>query len=142
MHGLRGPRGDEPPNREMFKDAAGIAIRPTWVNAPEGQAGWKGHWTISRTHLTVVAEAIAVRDGEVRIEMHYSTSEQCDARCQNADGDDCTCSCEGANHGTGDHAAWTPVGETTLVRSTGTRVVERVLTREDVASTQWRGSIG
>ena len=83
VHGLRAPRRDEPSNRDMFKDAAGGPIRPTWVKAPDGAPGWRGHWTIARDHLTVVAEAIAIRDGSVTIEMHYSTSEQCALRCQN-----------------------------------------------------------
>jgi hypothetical protein len=65
VHGLRTNREGEPPNREMFKTAAGIAIRPTWVPAEEGQPRWLGFWTISRLHLTAVAGAIAVRDGQV-----------------------------------------------------------------------------
>src|SRR5437868_697702 len=31
----------------------------------------------------------------------YSESHKCDARCLNAKGHDCTCSCGGANHGRG-----------------------------------------
>lgn len=141
VRGLRAPQGEEPPNRQMFKSAAGKAIRPTWVKAPEGSPGWAGYWTISRAHLTAVAEAIAIRDGEVQIEMHYSTSEQCDERCQNARGNDCTCSCEGKNHGAAEHASWKPVGETTLVRSTGQRVAIRHLTRAEAQTAQWRRSL-
>ena len=130
VRGLRAPRGDEPSNKNMFKDAAGVAIRPTWVSAPEGQPGWRGYWAISRAHLTEVAESIAIRDGRVEIEMHYSQTEKCDRRCQRADGDDCTCACEGKYHGNAHHASWLDVGETTLVRGEGTKVVTRFLERD------------
>lgn len=130
VRGLRGPRGDEPSNREMFKTATGTAIRPTWVPAPEGSAGWLGYWEIARPHLTDVAEAIAIRDGRVEIEMHYSTTEQCDRRCRTAEGDECTCSCEGKYHGNSHHSSWIEVGDTTLVRSSGSKVVTRILTRQ------------
>jgi len=138
VHGLRAPRGDEPPNRQMFKTAADAAIRPTWVSAPDGQPGWHGYWTISRTHLNVVAEAVAIRDGEVTVEMHYSDKEQCDSRCQDATGDDCTCSCEGKHHGEGQYASWKEVGATTLVRSTGEKTITRVLTRKKAQKQQRR----
>jgi hypothetical protein len=115
----------------MFKTAADAAIRPQWVYAPDGEPYWHGYWTISRNHLNVVAEAIAIRDGEVAVEMHYSEREQCDLRCQNATGDDCTCSCEGKHHGDGVYASWKEIGATTLVRSAGVKIVTRVLTRKD-----------
>jgi hypothetical protein len=114
----------------MFKDAAGAAIRPTWVEAAEGQPGWAGYWAIAREHLTEVAESIAIRDGVVEIEMHYSPAEKCDQRCRRATGDDCTCACEGKHHGKAQHASWLEVGETTLVRGKGLKVVHRVLERD------------
>ncbi len=130
IRNLRAPHDDEPPNKSMFKSAAGSSIRPTWIPAVEGQPGWTGYWTIARTHLTDVAEAIALRDGCVEIEMHYSLTEKCDRRCQKAEGDDCTCACEGKYHGKARHASWLPVGETTLVRGEGRKVVTRTLDRE------------
>lgn len=138
VHGLRAPRGKGALNKEMFKTAADAAIRPTWVYAPEGQPYWHGYWTISRNHLNVVAEANAIRDGEVVVEMHYSEREQCDLRCQNATGDDCTCFCEGKHHGEGVYASWKEVGATTRVRSTGVKVVTRVLTWKDALKQQRR----
>lgn len=132
LYGLRAPRAGEPSNRMMFQDATGRAIRPTWIPAELGRPGWTGHWTIAREHLTVVAEVIALRDGAIDIEMHYSEAERCDWRCQNAKGSDCVCSCEGEHHGTGEHAAWKQVGDTTLVRSTGIRIVHRRLTAREV----------
>jgi len=130
VRGLRKPRGDEPSNKSMFKDAAGAAIRPTWVDAAEGQPGWAGYWTIARDHLTEVAESIAIRDGSVEIEMHYSPTEKCDLRCRRAEGDDCTCACEGKHHGKAQHASWLEVGETTLVRGEGRKLVNRILERD------------
>lgn len=136
VHGLRAPRGNEPTNKSMFKTATGAAIRPTWVKAREGEAGWRGYWTISREHLTPVAESIAIRDGRVIIEMHYSQTEKCDMRCRKATGDDCICSCEGVHHGKGQHASWMEVGETTLVRGAGAKMVTRVLTCEQALENQ------
>lgn len=130
IHGLRRARGDEPRNRVMFREATGRAILPVWVAAPPGEPGWHGHWAIAREHLTDIAEAIALRDGRVRIEMHYSLSERCDSKCQDATGDDCSCSCEGRHHGEGNHAAWREVGATTLLRSERSKVVSRELTRQ------------
>jgi hypothetical protein len=130
VRGLRAPRGDEPSNKSMFKNAAGAAIRPTWVDAAEGQPGWAGYWVIARQHLTEVAESIAIRDGSVEIEMHYSPTEKCDLRCRKAEGDDCICACEGKHHGKAQHASWLEVGETTLVRGEGRSVVNRILERE------------
>lgn len=129
VRGLRAHRGDEPTNKSMFKDAAGAAIRPTWLEADEGQPGWAGYWAISRQHLTEVAESIAIRDGSVEIEMHYSQTAKCDRRCRTAQGDECTCACEGKHHGKAQHASWLEVGETTLVRGEGRKVVTRVLDR-------------
>lgn len=134
IRSLRAPIGEEQPNKSMFKSAAGAAIRPTWVAAPEGQPGWAGHWTLARQHLTDVAEAIAIRDGSVEIEMHYSPTEKCDLRCQKAEGDDCTCACEGKHHGKAQHASWMEVGETTLVRGEGRKIVTRVLERTQARS--------
>lgn len=132
VHGLRAPHEGEPSNREMFVDAAGGPNKPNSIPAPDGRPYWEGFWTISREHLTVVAEAIALRDRFVDIEMHYSGTERCDYRWQNAQGEDCTCSCEGVHHGEGLHAAWTQVGDTTLVRGTGEKIVKRRLRRADL----------
>lgn len=113
----------------MFKTSTGKAIRPEWIPADPGQPYWTGYWTIAREHLSDVARAVAIRDGSVTIEMHYSTTEQCDSRCQGATGVDCTCACEGEHHGNGEHAAWIPVGDTTLIRGAGSKIVVRSLTR-------------
>lgn len=80
--------------------------------------------------MTEVAESIAIRDGSVEVEMHYSPTEKCDLRCQKAEGDDCTCACEGKHHGKAQHASWVEVGETTLIRGEGRKVVNRILRRD------------
>nr|WP_176704856.1 hypothetical protein [Arthrobacter sp.]AXV46242.1 hypothetical protein pA2H2_p09 [Arthrobacter sp.] len=118
----------------MFKNAAGRMARPTWEPAGGNQPGWPGYWTISREHLTEVAEEIAIRDGLVEIEMHYSDSVRCDTRCRKAVEDECTCSCEGKFHGNAQHAAWLEVGETTLVHREGPKIVTRELGREQAAA--------
>lgn len=45
----------------------------------------------------------------------YSKDHKCDARCLNAKGNDCTCSCGGANHGKG-HAVEVIVAAVKIVR--------------------------
>lgn len=102
---LRAPGNRQPTNKEMYRTAASAVIRPTWVEDPSGEPGWRGCSSIARQHLTDVAEAAAIRDGLVLIEMHYSVVEQCDMRCQIAEGSDCMRSCEGKDHGKGEHAA-------------------------------------
>lgn len=132
ISGLRKPREGEPTNRQWLKDTLGARIRPQWVTGPRG---WDGHWAVARAHFRDVVDALAVRVGQVRVEVDFNIHEQCDTRCQAATGDDCTCSCLGQNHGAltggGAYGAWVAVGETTLVSST----VERLSftrTRRDV----------
>lgn len=132
VHWLRGPRPGQPTNREMFRTATGKSIRPTWVPTLPDQRGWSGHWIIARQHLTAVAEAIAIRDGDVLIELHYSLAEHCDRRCQSARGAECTCACEGKYHGNGEHASWGQEGETTLITGGEEKVVTRLLTKAEV----------
>ncbi len=129
VSGMPSPREGEPRNKDWFKDVTGRAIRPTWVAGPNG---WDGHWAIAREHLTIVAEELALRFGEVHVTAHYSTRERCDTRCQNATGDDCECSCLGVRHGEANQAAWKQVGATTLIRSAGVAVVDRVVTAKQV----------
>ena len=99
VRGLRAPRGDEPANKTMFKNAAGAAIRPTWVDAAEGRQAGR-------------------------------------ANGSRAKGDDCTCACacDGRHHGEAQHASWLEVGETTLIRGEGRKVVHRVLLRDRAES--------
>lgn len=90
-----------------------------------------GYFTIARRHLSSVAEAIALRFGAVLITLDYSTTEQCGVRCQQARRDDCTLSCLGRSHSSGERGHWTPASEPTLIASDTQRVV-RQLTRRGV----------
>lgn len=130
--GMPRPREGEPTNKDWFKEITGRPIRPTWISGPNG---WDGYWVIARQHMTLVAEELALRYGTVHVTAEYSTLEKCDTRCQNATGDDCQCSCLGVRHGEALQASWKQVGATTLVRSAGIAIVERVLTSTDV----WQG---
>ncbi|TSB31237.1 hypothetical protein FNJ62_07040 [Streptomyces benahoarensis] len=48
----------------------------------------------------------------------HRCTERCDTRCQEAQGDDCTCSCMGENHsGAAYWCTWILVGDTTLINS-------------------------
>lgn len=57
--------------------------------------------------------------GMKRVKGTYSESHKCDARCLNAKGHDCTCSCGGANHGRGHVAAVVEATPTPAVREPG-----------------------
>lgn len=114
-------------NRQWLKDALGAGIRPTWEKE-------KRYWTLARGHLVVLVQELVERYGVVEVALDYSTSEQCDTRCQKAQGLDCTCSCLGANHGGAQGIQrWTQVGETTLVSSNRRRVI-RMVTRADATA--------
>jgi hypothetical protein len=129
VRGLRMPaRGKPAQHLDFFKDVRGEAVRTTWVSGPNG---WDGYFTIARQHLTPTAEAIALQLGIVLIALDYSTTEQCGVRCQQARSDDCTCSCLGQNHRSGEHGKWTQVSDPTLIASDIQRVV-RELTRHGV----------
>jgi len=126
VSGMRRPHEGEPTNREWFKDETGKAIRPQWV---EGPNGYDGHWEIARQHFMTVTRALAERFGQVELAMDFNENERCDRRCQDAKGDDCTCSCLGLHHRGGVYAGWVEVGDTTLIRSAGIKRSTTTLTR-------------
>jgi hypothetical protein len=96
-------------NREWLREELGRRIRPEWNRA-------EGRWEVARRHLRALIEALVERFGAVDVYLEFSASEQCDVRCRDAKGDDCTCSCLGLNHrGAAYWNAWRPVGETTLI---------------------------
>lgn len=131
ISGLRRPREGEPTNRQWLKDTLGARIRPEWVPGPNG---WDGHWAVARTHFRDVVDALAMRAGRVQVDGDFNVHEQCDIRCQRATGDDCTCSCFGANHGIesggGAYGPWVEVGDTTLI-SSGVQRLSFVRTKAD-----------
>jgi hypothetical protein len=76
----------------------------------------RGEWEIARAHLRELIEACAERFGEVDVILDFRARDRCDARCRDAVGDDCVCSCLGENHGGAAYwKRWVPVGETTLI---------------------------
>lgn len=131
FRGLRKPKEGEPTNRQWLKDALGARIRPVWVRGPNS---WDGHWAVARAHFRDVVSALAIRAGQVDVDVDFNVLEQCDIRCQRSSGDDCTCSCFGANHGIesggGAYGPWVEVGETTLI-SSGTQRLTFTRTRAE-----------
>ncbi|MCB5910375.1 hypothetical protein [Streptomyces pinistramenti] len=96
-------------NRRWILEELGARVRPEW-NKPAGR------WEIARPHLCVLTGALAERFGEVDVYLQFAATERCDTRCQEAQGDDCTCSCMGENHGGAAYwRTWLLVGDTTLV---------------------------
>lgn len=82
-------------------------------------------YTLPQTHFrAVIAEAAREGDVTVITDRRIGTA-RCDTRCVKAVGDDCDCSCGGANHG-GSIAGYVEVGETTLVRLGDRQRVTRV----------------
>lgn len=108
-------------NRHWLHEHLGSRIQPQLLG--------QGVWAIARPHLRHLVNGLADRFGRVDVFLEFRESERCDTRCQNAVGDDCTCSCLGVNHGGAAYwMGWVQVGETTLVASTG------VLTRHLVVT--------
>ena len=98
-------------NRQWLHDVLGERTRPTWNKDLK-------QWEIARPHFRRLVEALADRFGAVDVYLEYSTTERCDVRCEEARGDDCTCSCLGMNHkGAAYQRNWRQVGATTLISS-------------------------
>lgn len=123
-------RGEGRTIRPWLRDALGPGVPLTFNEATSG-------WEVGRGHLAAARDAIVERYGMcyVDTEAKLSTTRQCDERCQEAAGPDCSCTCGGEFHGDLDTTHnWVRVGETTLVSSTSTtRVHRRWYVRADVA---------
>ncbi|WP_344287210.1 hypothetical protein [Streptomyces synnematoformans] len=116
-------------NRAWLLDELGSQrIRPDW-----NKDVTPGRWEIAKPHLRTLIEALADRFGEVDVYLEFSTTERCDRRCQRAEGDDCTCSCRGENHGGSAYwQRWVQVGEDTLVSNIGRVERHYLVRREDL----------
>lgn len=112
-------------NRRWIHTALGSRIQPVWNKAER-------RWEIARTHLLPLVDALAEEFGEVLVELEFSTTQQCDTRCRNAEGDHCECSCLGEHHGGGLWGGWLQVGETTLIRPD--RVLRQMVVRRGYRS--------
>jgi hypothetical protein len=112
-------------NRHWLKENLGSHSRSEWNKSAR-------RWEIARNHLRVLVFALAEKYSAVDVYLEFSTTERCNTRCQEATGDDCECSCLGANHaGAAYMASWLRVGETTLVRP-GVKRMHLLVRREDV----------
>lgn len=90
----------------------------------------KPHWLVARGRLhDVVAVLSQFWDVDVYVE-GYAT-QKCDTRCVEAQGDECVCSCAGANHQGAAGWGWEQVGETTLINTEITRAHYRVLSQDN-----------
>ncbi|MFH9939459.1 hypothetical protein ACH4OT_09055 [Streptomyces murinus] len=102
-------------NRAWLHDALGDRIRPDWNNTVV-----PNRWEIAKPHLQLLTESLARAFGEVDVYLEFSTTERCDRNCQQAERDDCTCSCRGEHRGGGTFwTFWQLVGEDTLVGPVG-----------------------
>jgi hypothetical protein len=100
-----------PRNRAWIHTALGERIQPYWDKDQR-------NWAIARGHFTVLVDELLDEFGVVYASVEFSTTQKCDTRCREAQGDDCECSCLGEYHGGGLWGGgWVQVGETTLIRS-------------------------
>jgi hypothetical protein len=70
------------------------ATRPIWD--PRHKC-----WTIPKGHFLMLAGKLLRRYGHLALGREYSPRERCNARCKNARGPYCTCSCRAKYHGRG-----------------------------------------
>lgn len=102
-----------------------------WLRQPgKHYPEWKkDHFVVPASWLNYLITLCLNRDKKVYLIQPYNEKEVCAARCQNAKGNDCECSCMGANHGQGeDGGAWFEVDETFKVRWKGSILAARLLT--------------
>lgn len=117
-------------NRTWLHNALGERIRPRW-----NRAVMPGRWEIAKPHLRLLTECLARRFEEVDVFLEFSTTERCSWRCQNAEHDDCTCSCRGEHHGGGTYwTDWLMVGEDMLMGPVGRVERHYVVRRIDFSS--------
>lgn len=123
------PYGDGS-NRRWLRGELGDRIRPHWNTDVTPR-----RWEIARSHLRTLVEALADRFGEVDVYLEFSTTERCHRRCQEAEHDDCTCSCRGENHGGSAYwKTWIEVGEDILVGNVGRVERHYLVRRQDLVS--------
>ena len=106
-------------NRLWVRKACGPRTHPEW-NAENKT------WEIARIHYARISNALIIRYGAIMRFEDYDGTEKCDLRCQNAEGEECVCSCLGQNHGINsdyyeggeeysyDASQWRKIGFTTL----------------------------
>jgi hypothetical protein len=91
-------------------------------------------WTVARPHFRRIVEALASRYGVVDVYVDHTVRSTCGKLCREAEGDDCTCSCLGDNHGAHSwRREWHQVDEHWLIRNEKMRRRYRV-TAEQVGA--------
>jgi len=92
-----------PDNREWLR--ADHPRRSVWLKQ-------YGCWEVPRAWLDTLIQALCDRHGQVYVIQPYREREVCAPACWQAEGQECACSCLGANHGQGDGgAAWYVVSD-------------------------------
>lgn len=77
-------------------------------------------WLVARGKMHTVVDYLR-QYGDVEVYIDGKVTQKCDTRCTQAKGDDCVCSCAGANHQGTTSDGWHQVGETTLINTETTR---------------------
>ena len=101
-----------------------------WLRRPgKHRPNWnKNHFEVPATWLNHLLEMSLQKYKKTYLIQPYNEKEVCAAACQNARGNDCQCSCMGANHGQGeDGGAWFEVNETFKVRWKGSVLAVRLM---------------
>lgn len=116
-----------------IRKGEGRSIRP-WLHDELGDRAQMSFnygtkcWEVGRAHLGAARDAIVERYGVCDVDTESAVSQmfQCDERCQEAEGPDCTCSCGGEFHGEANTShRWVRVGDTTLIGRTSTTEIRR-----------------
>lgn len=111
-------------NRAWLKDTLGQYIRPEWDKSQRC-------WLVARNHFGPIVEALARRLGRIDVYLDFRGLDRCDTRCKKARGRECDCQCLGKHHGEqGITHGWKLVGDTTEIRSNGTKRRHIVVIRE------------
>jgi hypothetical protein len=79
-------------NRAWIKGVCGKQTHPEWNSTDKT-------WDISRSWFPVILDAMLRQYGPVHIYEDHSEIELCNLNCQQAHGEECTCSCGGIYHG-------------------------------------------
>jgi hypothetical protein len=88
-------------------------------------------WTVARPHFRRIVEALASRYGIVDVYVDHTVRSVCGKLCREAEGDDCTCSCLGDNHGAHSwRREWHQVDEHWLIRNEKMRRHYRVIAEQ------------
>lgn len=98
-------------------------------NNPKWVAGSK-HWEVPQAWFNRLVKQSLETFGRVYIIQPYREQEKCAPACWNAEGDECQCSCMGANHGShSSNSGWRVVSDTFATRWGEQHIACRLVTR-------------